>query len=328
MTNAVSTPPAVDLNASRILAGVDEAGLGPILGPLVIGGVALSGPFGKDPWQLLKKLVCRARNSKTKIRVADSKKVHQGPHKLLQLERTALTFVGAAAGGLPATLADLLRSVGVDLARLARCQWYGALDVPLPVAADRGAIELLAHRLERELKKTGVQLRRLSIRVVDVEEFNTLIAQTDNKSDTHFAAYADVLAELFDAIGDRQAHVVADRCGGRWHYGRILSRRWPQARIQVVSEHEARSEYLVAMAAQAIRLTFAEKAEDRSFPTALASCLAKYVREVMVRRMNEWFQARHPDLRPTAGYYTDGKRFLDDVRGLPDVPWERLVRSR
>ncbi len=332
MVVAVSTPDTPSLNTRRILAGVDEAGLGPILGPLVIGGVALEGPAGTDPWRLLKKLVCRDRASKTKIRVADSKKVHQGAHKLEQLERTALSFFGAFAGDVPATLHDLLRRVGADTERLARCPWYGALDVPLPCDGDRKSAELLAHRLAKELTRTQVRLLRLSLRVVDVEEFNALIVQTDNKSDAHFAAYADVLGELFAAVeaggAPSGAHVVADRCGGRWHYGKVLSQRWPQARIEVVAEREARSDYVVDMGGRAIKLTFAEKADDRAFPTALASCLAKYVREVMLRSMNEWFHQRRPDLEPTAGYYTDGHRFLDDVKGMPDVPWDRLVRSR
>ncbi|MEZ5965613.1 MAG: hypothetical protein R3F56_17395 [Planctomycetota bacterium] len=328
MSDAVSTSPAVELNARRILAGVDEAGLGPLLGPLVIGGVALEGPSGKDPWQLLKKLVCRGESKKGKIRVADSKKVHQGAHKLAQVERTALTFLGAHLESLPASLRELLAALGVDIGRLSRCPWYGELDTPLPLACDRGETDLLAHRLRRELRSTGILLRRLAVRVVDVEEFNAHVLATDNKSETHFAAYADVLGELFASVDGAAAHVVADRCGGRWHYGGVLSRRWPEARIRVVSEREARSEYLVGMGGGAIRLTFAEKADDRSFPTALASCLAKYVREVMMHRLNQWFAARCPDLRPTAGYYTDGKRFLDDVRGVPDLPWERLVRSR
>lgn len=332
MVVAVSTPSTPTLNNRRVLAGVDEAGLGPILGPLVIGGVALEGPAGTDPWRLLKKLVCRDRASKTKIRVADSKKVHQGAHKLAQLERTALSFFGAFAGDVPATLHELLRRIGADTERLARCPWYGAFDMALPCAGDRATIDLLAHRLRAEVTRADMRLLRLSLRVVDVEEFNAHIAQTDNKSDTHFAAYADVLGELFAAVEGHiergAAHVVADRCGGRWHYGRVLSARWPDARIQVVAEREERSDYLVGMGARTIKLTFAEKADDRAFPTALASCLAKYVREAMLRRMNGWFHARRPDLKPTAGYYTDGHRFLEDVRGMPDVPWDRLVRSR
>ena len=47
----------------NFLAGVDEAGLGPILGPLVVAGVAMSGPEGKDPWQLLGWHVSKGRHA-------------------------------------------------------------------------------------------------------------------------------------------------------------------------------------------------------------------------------------------------------------------------
>ena len=80
-----------------------------------------------------------------------------------------------------------------------------------------------------------------------------------------------------------------------------------------------------------VTLTFAERAEDRAFPTALASCFAKYLRDLMVECLNQWFQQRVPDLKPTAGYYVDGHRFLDDVAAQIDelaLPRHRLVRVR
>jgi len=53
-----------------LLAGVDEAGLGPILGPLVVAGVAMAGPRGRDPWALLDRRVCRDKQIAGKLRVA------------------------------------------------------------------------------------------------------------------------------------------------------------------------------------------------------------------------------------------------------------------
>ena len=78
-------------------------------------------------------------------------------------------------------------------------------------------------------------------------------------------------------------------------------------------------------------VTFAERAEDRAFPTALASCCAKYLRELMVTCINRWFQTRMPGLKPTAGYYVDGHRFLLDVQPQIEalqLPRHRLVRVR
>src|SRR5690606_18365768 len=158
--------------------------------------------------------VARTHPSDGRLHVADSKKVHQGPHALQRLERTALTFWSAFRGDVPRTLEGLLGDAGVALDGLRRCPWYEALDLPPPLANDRGDVELRAHLLRRAMDAAGIELLHLAVRPVDVEEFNASIGATDNKSDTHFAAYSGVLAELVRRTPDG-AHVVADRCGGR-----------------------------------------------------------------------------------------------------------------
>lgn len=316
----------------NILAGVDEAGLGPILGPLVVGGVALSGPEGTDPWKVLRRHVARRKTEKGKVRVADSKKVHQGPHGLRHLEETALVFWAARHGELPRSLAHWLELLGTDLDRLARCPWYEGLAMALPLHADADWVALQAELIARSLQKADVGILDIAVRAVDVEEWNTLIADTDNKSRAHFHAYAEVLARLLARIpADRSGHLVADRCGGRMHYANDLRRLCPQARVETVHEEPASSSYRVHRSHGTVAITFAERGEDRAFPTALASCFAKYLRELMVECMNRWFCARVPGLAPTAGYYVDGHRFLDELAPhLPTLalPTERLVRVR
>jgi hypothetical protein len=48
-------------------------------------------------------------------------------------------------------------------------------------------------------------------------------------------------------------------------------------------------------------------------PVAIASMLSKYVREALMRRFNGYWQTLLPQLVPTAGYYNDGLRFLNDI---------------
>lgn len=316
----------------NILAGVDEAGLGPILGPLVVGGVAMSGPEGADPWKLLRRHVARRRQEKGKVRVADSKKVNQGPHGLRHLEETALVFWTALHGELPATLAAWLGEIGTDLGPLARCPWYEDLALPLPRAADADWVRLQAELVARTLRAGDVRIVDIALRAVDVEEWNAWIADTDNKSRAHFHAYAEVLGRLLAHVPEGQSgHVVADRCGGRMHYGHDLRRLCPGGTVEVVQEEPAVSSYRVRRAGGATTVTFAERGEDRAFPTALASCFAKYLRELMVECLNRWFCGRVPGLQPTAGYYVDGHRFLDQLAPLVAdlaLPRERLVRVR
>ncbi|MFM1872330.1 MAG: hypothetical protein RL398_1752 [Planctomycetota bacterium] len=319
----------------NILAGVDEAGLGPILGPLVVGGVAMQGPAGAAPWEALATLVARERHEKGKIRVADSKKVHSGPHGLRRLEETALTMWAAWRGDVPATLADWLQALGVDLEQLRRCPWYEGLDLPLPLVADRGYLTLHGELVARALQKAELAILDLAVRPVDVEEWNALIAVTDNKSKAHFHAYSEVIARILRALPERgegdATHLVADRCGGRMHYGGDLRRLFPERRIEVVDEQPAVSTYRMHGDGGGIAITFSEKGEERAFPTALASCLAKYCRETMMEVLNRWFATRIPGLEPTAGYYVDGHRWLDAVMPhLPNlpIPTERLVRVR
>ena len=64
---------------------------------------------------------------------------------------------------------------------------------------------------------------------------------------------------------------------------------------------------------------------------AWASMLCKYVRELCMRALNGFWSRQVHGLKPTAGYYQDGKRFLADIEQAMHtarVRPEMLVRSR
>ncbi|MFN8706319.1 MAG: hypothetical protein ACK50J_06520, partial [Planctomyces sp.] len=48
-------------------------------------------------------------------------------------------------------------------------------------------------------------------------------------------------------------------------------------------------------------------------PVALASMVSKYIREVLMVRLNAFWQNQVPDLKPTKGYPLDAKRFRDQI---------------
>ena len=65
-------------------------------------------------------------------------------------------------------------------------------------------------------------------------------------------------------------------------------------------------------------------------PAALASMAAKYVRELLMLRLNRFFQDRLPQLKPTAGYHGDARRYVTEIKPVMEqlgVSRSELVRS-
>jgi ribonuclease HII len=78
-----------------------------------------------------------------------------------------------------------------------------------------------------------------------------------------------------------------------------------------------------------LTMTFVVEAETRHLPVALASMTAKYTRELIMARLNRYFQNYLPELKPTAGYFQDGRRYINDIEPvLADLKIDRdcLVR--
>jgi hypothetical protein len=78
---------------------------------------------------------------------------------------------------------------------------------------------------------------------------------------------------------------------------------------------------------------FGVDADCEHLPVALASMSAKYLRELLMQRFNDYWRGLAPAVTPTAGYYQDALRFLEDLEfilGSERAPIRRelFVRSR
>jgi len=317
-----------------ILAGIDEAGLGPLLGPLVLSMTVFRAEEPdrlRDLWRTLRRGVARARSRRRggRIVVDDSKKVYRAGAGFPDLEESALALAALRGDGAPPS----------DLPAFAGRLFYAAVpavspwDDPgapgLPLEAGGGAAA--RERFRGALADSGVDLLDACVLAVPADRLNRGFRDHQNKALVHYRETARLLQRLFQAHGAESPEVVLDRHGGRKFYDRLLKTTFLGARIATLEEEDDRSTYDVRAPGRSMRLTFLVEGDRASFPVAAASILAKYTRELFMRGLNRWFVERQPGLRPTAGYYTDAHRFLAETESLRrtlGIADEALIRAR
>jgi len=346
----------------RILqVGLDEAGYAPTLGPLVVTRVRLERPAAPpDLYERLSGLVSRKRAGRAgrgpaPLHVTDSKKVHNSSRGVAALERSILPFLRVALAGVEGRaeadgltdlgLAGALSGGGVDIRGL---DWYAGAPEALPVAADPCDVDASSERLAGALGSAGLSGLDIRSRVVTARELNLAIAGGLNKAEFLVEVVAGLIAPLPGELAPardagtapppetpREATVLVDRMGGRRDYRALLGLAFPGASTRELSRGERLSSYSVegpaGEAAWRCGVTFACGAEDTCMTVALASMVSKYVRELLMARLNRWFAARIPGLEATAGYPVDARRFLRDTAALREcgtVADDAFIRAR
>jgi len=101
--------------------------------------------------------------------------------------------------------------------------------------------------------------------------------------------------------------------------------------LKIIRESPATSSYELRAGGRAMRLHFVVGADRRFLPVSLASMVSKYLRELLISNLNRYFVGFRTDLKPTAGYWKDGLRFIEEIKtNLPHVRFDsdKLIRSR
>ncbi|HQE29993.1 MAG TPA: hypothetical protein PL151_19765 [Phycisphaerae bacterium] len=321
----------INSDGTVTIVGIDEAGYGPLLGPLVVSATAFDVPaelletckdetLGPDLWKCLRRSVIKKPAKKNpRLAVCDSKVLHarvDTQYGVALLERAVFTFL-AQADRHPASLISLLKIVCPHVVdRLSRYPWYHQAELPLPVECSADDVAVQCNSLAADLAKNGVRFRGAWVEVLCEGDYNQLVSATHNKAVVLFQQNMRLIHRIAERVGSRPLWIWADRHGGRMAYLKPLMNAWPEAEFTVLEESPEHSGYRITRSGIPWTIRFVVDGEACQMPVALASIFSKYIRELLMICFNRYWRGLIPDLRPTAGYNTDGQRFLADIDAI------------
>ncbi len=302
------------------LVGTDEAGYGPNLGPLVISATVWETPDGvgnEDLFSHVSQVIaCRLDGISSAagpwVAMADSKRLYTPGKGLRHLERGLWAALGLLRCR-PRTWRDVWQALAPDaLAAMPLIPWHADYDSSAPLDYRDEELEPLVEMLGRGLAAAGVRLAAVESRAIFPAEFNELVERHGSKGTALSHQTLALAARMIDPLPAGPIALVCDKHGGRNCYGPLLAAHFPEWLVEVRSEGRQRSLYRFGPPERRVEVCFRTKGES-CLAVALASMASKYLRELAMRAMNDYWCRRVPGLRPTAGYPQDARRFRTDI---------------
>jgi ribonuclease HII len=317
-----------------VLAGIDEAGLGPILGPLIVSAACFTVPaegLKADFWELLSDSVSsNKKHLAGRLLICDSKKAYTPSSGIAFLEKTVLSCLGYL-GKAPVSVTELIDMLCPDCkGRLAEYPWHKDLSL-CDIKFNHDDIAISAGAFGKSLDKIGSALIALKSFCFDVAFYNDMVCKVNNKSTVLFMAVCSLVDRIVRETGHKNFHFIIDRQGGRTKYTRQLRTMFPDMALKVLDENSSISSYELSTSCKQVKIDFAVKADATFLPACLASMVSKYLREKLMGCINSYFLEKCQQLKPTAGYWTDGKRFINDLKTIaPEIQYDpnQLIRCR
>jgi hypothetical protein len=310
-----------------VYAGIDEAGYGPMFGPLVIARSIFvmdqHEPTLEPPslWSLLRSTVCKKPNDKKRrLAINDSKILYKPAWSLEYIEQGVLSFL-STSGIDPKNLSELLEQLAYDqLSCQTKQDWYHSPNQEpyVPSILSLSQLEKSKKRLHRAMRQNSIHLADIKAAVVFEDRFNQMVKIQGSKAGCAWNFVSGHLESIWSRYGEHHPLAVVDRQGGRKSYQGLLEPIFDPAEVSTLYEDPLKSFYRITKGMRQMHILVQVKSENQHFPVALASMVAKYLRELLMMRFQSFWSAHAPNIKPTCGYFVDGSRFLREIQPLID----------
>lgn len=280
-----------------LVVGVDENGLGPGLGPLVVTAIVLEVPdVGED--------ALRLDRHGLPASVADSKLVFKRTVRSYATgEAVALALAGALLAAcegrhVSGFLAALTRGA-CALAREGAPPELHHAELPVPIWGGDPA------PIEAALAAAGIRVVDVACRVLFPAEFNCARTGPGGKLALNYRIFEEALGLL----AARPPLALLGKIGGTRFYRPWLDASARLSDVETLEEEPAESRYRTRFGDAPLELRFVRDGDGTYLPIAAASLVGKYVREASMLCLNRalGFDAPIPH---ASGYWSDPKTHL------------------
>ena len=289
----------------RIL-GIDENGLGPLLGPLVVTGTLLKYQISDNRWFkdiTDSKLFFKSRNR---------------AHFAL-IEETVISIFYLCKKRMPKSPTEIFK---VFCHQFECSQTINICTNSIPsefLWADPEKSKKRCLEFSEWVVKNNIVIENLQCIFICPMQFNTFTVK-NTKLFLDFRAFCTII----NGVKQKESlHVDAGKIGGLKFYLPYLRYVMTNYEAEVVSEKDNASVYILANKEVRIAIGFFMDVEKYSFPAALSSIIGKYIRELSMFSIRRNLNIKED----ISGYYDrKTKQYINNVN-LGKLPTECVFRK-